>query len=197
MSEISTNSYVEIIEIIKSARERAYKKVNEELILMYNEIGKYISEKMQDAAYGDAYIDGLAKFFATQYPELKGFTRRGLYRMKQFYELYKNDEKVSALLTQLSWTNHLQIMSACKTKEERYFYITLAVKEKYSTRELERQIDSSYYERYMLTQKPTTPAITQAKKDTGNIFLDTYTLDFLDLPEAASEKDLQKSIFTT
>jgi predicted nuclease of restriction endonuclease-like (RecB) superfamily len=194
MRDISADSYAEIVEIIKSARERAYIKVNEELILMYSEIGKYISEKTKSATYGDAYIEGLANFFATQYPELKGFTRRGLYRMKQFYELYKDDEKVSTVLTQLSWSNHLKIMSACKSKEERYFYIELCRKEKYSARELARQIDSCYYERYMLSQKPTTPAITQAKKDTGNIFLDTYTLDFLDLPEVANEKDLQKSI---
>lgn len=101
---------------------------------------------------------------------------------------------MSALLTQLSWTNHLQIMSACKSDEERYFYMALCAKEKYSTRELERQIDSAYYERYMLSQKPTTPAITEAKRSTSNVFLDTYTLEFLDVPEVANEKDLQKSI---
>ena len=114
--------------------------------------------------------------------------------MKQFYELYKDDEKVSTLLTQLSWSNHLKIMSACKTKEERYFYISLCIKERYSARELARQIDSGYYERYMLSQKPTTPALSEAKQATGNIFLDTYTLDFLDVPETVSERDLKKSI---
>ena len=188
------NNYSEIVKIIQSARERAFYKVNEELIGMYLQIGKYVSENSRDAAYGDAYVEGLADFFAKNYPELKGFTRRGLYRMRQFYELYGEDEKVSALLTQLSWTNHLQIMSACKSDEERYFYMALCAKEKYSTRELERQIDSAYYERYMLSQKPTTPAITEAKRSTSNVFLDTYTLEFLDVPEVANEKDLQKSI---
>ena len=188
------NNYSEIVKIIQSARERAFYKVNEELIGMYLQIGKYVSENSRDAAYGDAYVEGLADFFAKNYPELKGFTRRGLYRMRQFYELYGEDEKVSALLTQLSWTNHLQIMSACKSAEERYFYMALCAKEKYSTRELERQIDSAYYERYMLSQKPTTPAITEAKRSTSNVFLDTYTLEFLDVPEVANEKDLQKSI---
>ena len=188
------NNYSEIVKIIQSARERAFYKVNEELIGMYLQIGKYVSENSRDAAYGDAYVEGLADFFAKNYPELKGFTRRGLYRMRQFYELYGEDEKVSALLTQLSWTNHLQIMSGCKSAEERYFYMALCAKEKYSTRELERQIDSAYYERYMLSQKPTTPAITEAKRSTSNVFLDTYTLEFLDVPEVANEKDLQKSI---
>lgn len=188
------NNYSEIVKIIQAARERAYYKVNEELINMYLQIGKYVSENSRDAAYGDSYVDGLADFFAKNYPELKGFTRRGLYRMRQFYELYGDDEKVSAVLTQLSWTNHLQIMSACKSAEERYFYMALCTKERYSTRELARQIDSAYYERYMLSQKPTTPAIAEAKKSTSNVFLDTYTLEFLDVPETVSEKDLQRSI---
>ena len=79
--------------------------------------------------------------------------------MKQFYELYKDDEKVSPLVTQLSWTNHLKIMSASKSQEERRFYIELAVKERYSKRELERQMDSGYYERFMLSNGNMLPTI--------------------------------------
>ena len=52
--------------------------------------------------YGDAFVQKLTDFFATNYPDLKGFNCRGLYRMKQFYELYKDNEKVSSLVTQLS-----------------------------------------------------------------------------------------------
>ena len=85
---------------------------------MYQEVGKYISEKTKEASYGSGFVDKVAKFFSTNYPELKGFNRRGLYRMKQFYELYIGDEKVSTLLTQLSWSNHLKIMSGSKSKEE-------------------------------------------------------------------------------
>ena len=136
----------------------------------------------------------LADFFEENYPDLKGFNRRGLYRMKQFYELYKDNEKVSTLLTQLSWSNHLKIMSACKNMEERIFYMNMCIKEKYSARELARQIDSGYYERYMLSQRPLTHAIDESKQATGNIFLDNYVLDFLNLPVEVSEHDLQKSI---
>ena len=75
-------SYSEIIKIIQIARERAYYKVNEELIGMYLQIGKFISENSREAAYGDAYVQRLADFFDREYPELKGFTRRGLYRMR-------------------------------------------------------------------------------------------------------------------
>ena len=183
-----------IVGIVESARERAFRKVNEELVLMYWDIGEYISKLSQDARYGDAFIQKLADFFAENYPGLKGFNRRGLYRTKQFYELYKGNEKVTTLLTQLSWSNHLKIMSACKSAEERMFYMNMCIKEKYSARELARQIDSGYYERYMLSQKPLTPAIDESKQATGNIFLDTYVLDFLNLPGEISEYDLQKSI---
>ncbi|NLK45524.1 MAG: DUF1016 domain-containing protein [Treponema sp.] len=196
MSDVTSydEQFKKIVEIIESAKERAYHKVNEELILMYHDIGKYISEESENAEYGDAFVQKLADFFATNYPDLKGFTRRGLYRMKQFYELYKDEEKVSPLVTQLSWTNHLKIMSACKTMEERIFYMNMCIKERLSKRELARQIDSGYYERYMLSQKPLSPAIAESKRATGNIFLDNYVLDFLDLPHTVSERDLQKSI---
>ena len=183
-----------VVRIIESAKARAYRKVNEELILMYRDVGQYISEESENAEYGDAFVQKLADFFAKNYPELKGFNRRGLYRMKQFYELYKDNEKVSPLVTQLSWTNHLKIMSSCKSMEERIFYMNMCIKERLSKRELERQIDSGYYERFMLSQRPLSPAIDESRRATSNIILDNYVLDFLDVKEVVSENDLQKSI---
>ena len=196
MGELTSynEQFEKIVNIIESAKERAYRKVNEELILMYRDVGEYISKQSEKTEYGDAFVQKLADSLAENYPDLKGFNRRGLYRMKQFYELYKDNEKVSTLLTQLSWSNHLKIMSACKSMEERIFYMNMCIKEKYSARELARQIDSGYYERYMLSQKPLTPAIDESKQATGNIFLDNYVLDFLNLPAEVSEHDLQKSI---
>lgn len=186
--------FQKVVNIIESAKERAYRKINEELITMYRDIGEYISKQSKNSSYGDAFVQKLADFFSENYPELKGFNRRGLYRMKQFYELYQGEEKVSPLVTQLSWSNHLKIMSACKTMDERIFYMNMCIKERLSKRELERQIDSGYYERYMLSQNPQSPALETAKKATGNIFLDNYVLDFLDVPDPMSEHDLQKSI---
>ncbi|MGN0348494.1 MAG: DUF1016 N-terminal domain-containing protein [Roseburia sp.] len=109
------------------------------------------------------------------------------------YGLY-DKQKVSPLATQLSWTNHLKIMSACKTMGERIFYMNMCIKERLSKRELERQIDSGYDERYMLSQKPLTPAIEESRRATGNVFLDHYVLDFLDVTGTVSEHDLQKSM---
>lgn len=88
---------------------------------------KYISEQMQLQNWGSSYIDEMAKFISKNCPEIKGFNRRGLYRMKQFYETYKDNEFVSTLLTQISWSNHLAILSSTKSMEEREFYIKLLI----------------------------------------------------------------------
>ncbi len=186
--------FKKVAQIVEGARNRVFQKVNEELILMYQEVGRFVSEAIQSANYGDSVVDELALFFQNNYPDLKGFNRRGLYRMKQFYELYKDDEKVSTLLTQLSWSNHLKIMSSCKSQEERHFYIHLCIKERLSHRELIRQIDSAYFERFMLSKNNTLPAMQKVKEQTQNLFLDKYVLDFLNTHQNISEDNLQKSI---
>jgi predicted nuclease of restriction endonuclease-like (RecB) superfamily len=186
--------FSEVVNMIHQARYSAIKSVNAELVKLYWNIGEYISKKIADAEWGDAVVDQLADYIQIGHPEFKGFTRRGLYRMRQFYEVYRDYKFVSALLTQISWTNHMLILSKTKSKEERKFYLMLSVKEKYSSRELERQIDSGYYERVMLTKRKVSAPMAQTHKDITTVFKDTYVLDFLNLPEIHSEKDLQKSI---
>ena len=142
MSDIikPNNDFSNIISIIEKSKQRALKAVNAELINMYWEVGKYISSLVADSSFGDKVIDEVASYISKNNPTIKGFNRRGLYRMKQFYEIYKDDEIVSPLVSQISWTNHLVIMSGSKTKEERQFYVQLCIKENYSKRELERQM---------------------------------------------------------
>ena len=188
------NPFQKVVDIVEQARQRMFQNVNTELIKMYWSIGEYISEQTSKASYGDAFVNQLAEFIANNYPDIKGFNRRGLYRMRQFYETYKNEEKVSTLLTQLTWSNHLKILSGCKTMDERIFYMNMSVKEKYSARELERQINSGYYERYMLSENPQTLALKQANEETRKVFLDTYVLEFLNVHDTVSEYDLKKSI---
>ena len=94
-------SFADVVKIIGTSRDAAFRKVNEELIHMYWRIGEYLSKAVKGSRYGDGYIQSLADFFVENYPEIRGFNRRGLYRMKQFYELYAGTEIVSTLLTQL------------------------------------------------------------------------------------------------
>ncbi len=188
----NANDFGAVISIIENARGRALKAVNAELIQMYWEVGKYLSDLCAVSSFGDKIIDEVAAYISKTAPALKGFNRRGLYRMRQFYETYRDNEFVSALLTQISWTNHLLIMSKAKSKEERDFYVALAAKNHYSSRELERQLDSSYYERYMLSSGKQPPELVP--QNVRNSILDTYVLEFLDLPEQYSERNFRKAI---
>ena len=181
-----------LIKIIQHSRDCALKKVNEELINMYWNVGAFISKESAGASFGDAYIDSIVREIQAAFPGIRGFNRRGLYRMKQFYDTYCGDEFVSALLSQISWTNHLLILSKAKTVEERHFYITLCIREAYSSRELERQINSGYYERYMLSREKLLPEPVKGLKD--HPFLDSYIIEFLDLPRNFKEADLRKGL---
>ena len=127
-NELTRNlgQFDEVPHIIDNARSRAMKAVNAELIQMYWSVGAYLSELCSASSF-----DEVAAYIAQENPNIKGFNRRGLYRMKQFYETYKDDEFVTPLVTQISWTNHLLIMSGSKTAEERHFYMALCAKECY------------------------------------------------------------------
>lgn len=191
------NSFNKIIELIEVRKNNAYKKVNEEMILLYLDVGKYLFELQQDSKYGDKITTKAADFMKKNYPNIKGFTKRNIERMIQFYKIYKDDEIATPLVTQLSWSNNLLIISGSKSQEERHFYLKLATKNNYSKRELDRQISSSYYERYLLSDGSQLPIDTKTidEDDYPNTrILDTYSLEFLDLPNEFSENDLKNSI---
>lgn len=189
---VSQNNFNDIINIIEQSKSRALKAVNAEMINMYWQIGKYLSGLCENSSFGDKVVDEVAAYIAKENPDIKGFNRRGLYRMKQFYELYKDDEFVTPLVTQINWTNHLLIMSGAKSSEERHFYMQACIKEHYSKRELERQMDSALYQRYMLSSKKALPkSVPAAARES---ILDSYVLEFLDLPEQYSENNLKKAI---
>ena len=89
---------------------------------MYYEIDRNLSEKIKSKKWSSRTIDALADSINRSYPNLKGFTRRGLYRMAQFYETYKDYKNVSTLLTQISWINNIIIFSSTSCIEERILY---------------------------------------------------------------------------
>ena len=107
-NELKNTDFIHIIELISNAQNRAYKAVNQELGLLYWEIGSFMSEKVISGVWGEGVVVQLATYIQSKYPNLRGFTKRGLYRMKQFFETYQKIEKVSTLLTQLNWSNHLK-----------------------------------------------------------------------------------------
>lgn len=242
------NTYQEdfehILTLITEARNRVYRKANSELVLLYFNVGKVVSDKVNTGKWGENIVHRLSDFILSKVPNLSGFNRRGLYRMKQFFEVYSEDGFVSKVLTllqdnenqankivsalptqlekskkdyskvsavptllnnptafqqkflenvlaQITWTNHLEILSGTKTVEEKIFYLLGCITEKWGMRELRRQIQTATYERTMLSKQIVSPTATQLPE---NVFKDPYVFEFLDLPDGHSEKDLEKAI---
>jgi len=185
------NRFTDIIQLIKQSRTNAIKAVNAELINLYWNIGEYIIKKIEQSEWGDSVVTELANFIHTQEPEIKGFSDKNIWRMKQFYETYEDFPKLSTLLREISWSHNLAIFSRCKTAEEREFYLKLAKQENYSFRELERQISASLFERTMIGNSKLSTALRESKHDLTNSFKDSYVFEFLNLPDPHSESDLQ------
>ena len=229
-----------IVFLIQQSRNNAIKAVNTELITLYWNIGAYINKQLLAAQWGEKTIDELAAFIQKQHPELRGFTRSGLYRMVQFHNAYSRSSFVApvvrqiqnvenqdargnilpkgkikkeyneivsplvqqlevsdlqnSILVKLSWTNHLVIFSRCKTEEEKTFYIQVAIMEKYSKRELERQISAGLFERIMLGSTQLSASLKDVHPNIGSILKDNYILEFLNLTEQYNENDLQKGL---
>lgn len=186
--------FTDIIELIKRSRNNAIKAVNSELIHLYWNIGEYISKKVELSEWGQSVVKELSQYIKTNEPDIKGFSDKNLWRMKQFYETYKGFPKISTLLREISWSHNLAIFSRCKTIEEQEFYIKLAKQENYSFRELDRQISSSQFERIMIGNSKLSTALRESNADIANTFKDSYVFDFLNLPETFNESDLQKGL---
>lgn len=191
---LSNINFSEIVSLIQNSRQKAYAQVNTTLIELYWNIGQYISNKTIQENWGKSVVKDLALYIETKELSIQGFTSRNLWRMKQFYETYYENKKLSSLLRELTWTNNLLILSASKSDAEREFYINLSIKEKYSKRELERQIKSGIFERTIIANKKVSPAVTLLPQDTKNVFKDVYSLEFLGLSTVHSEKNLQTSL---
>lgn len=188
------NRFTDIILLIKQSRTNAIRAVNAELINLYWNIGEYISKKIEQSDWGDSIVVELANFIQKYEPEIKGFSDKNIWRMKQFYETYKDFPKLSTLLREISWTNNLMIFSRCKTIEEMEFYLKYVKQENYSKRELDRQISASLFERTMIGNSKLSPVVRETNKDISNTFKDSYVFEFLNLPEPHSESELQRGL---
>ena len=191
---MTDKGFTDILQLIKQSRLRAIKAVNDELINLYWSIGEYISKKIAQAEWGDSVVKELADFIKAHEPEIKGFSDKNLWRMKQFYETYKDFPKLSPLVREISWTNNLLIFSRCKSAEEMAFYLELVKQENYSKRELDRQISASLFERTMIGSAKLSPLVRESNRDISSAIKDSYVFEFLNLPEPHNESDLQRGL---
>ncbi|MSU49570.1 MAG: DUF1016 domain-containing protein [Opitutus sp.] len=187
-------AFREVLVLIERARQRAFHVVNTELIDLYLRVGEFISRKLETAVWGQGVVAELAAHIQRHHPNLRGFTRASLFRMRQFFDTYRHNKKVAALLRQLQWTQHLMILGRCKRPEEREFYIRLSIREGWKSRDLERQLNASLFARAVLSPPKVAAALRQSHPEAIEIFKDSYLVEFLQLAAGHSEADLHRGL---
>lgn len=191
--DINQNDFVTVYQMIISAKSKVLQQVNSTLIALYWDVGGYVSRKVVKDGWGQGVVEQLSRYIVSQNQSIKGFSTRNIWRMKQFFEVYQQDTKLSALLTEISWSNHLHILSKTKTMEEKAFYLNLAIKHHYSERDFSRLIDSGTYERTALANQKLSAVLTEFP-DSRDHFKDSYVFEFLELPDDHKEQDLRKAL---
>lgn len=194
---IDLTFYSHIKEILENARKKAYSAINFAMVEAYWEIGKSIVE-IQDgnetAEYGKKVLKDLSIALTKDYG--KGFDESNLRRMRQFYLIFK---KRDTLRHELSWSHYRLIMKV-ENEKARQFYIDETIKSNWSTRQLERQINTFSYERLLSSNGNYDVVLDTTKKEinkkTSDIIRDPYVLEFLGLKANSSfyESDLEQGL---
>lgn len=190
--------FQEIKEILQEAKNKVYKVANNAMVEAYWNIGRVIVEKQggkDKAEYGTALLKNLSKEMTKEFG--KGFTLTNLKYMRQFY---LNFPKSHALSDQLSWT-HYRLLMRVENENARNFYLEESIKENWSTRQLERQITTLFYERILSSKNKNKVAqeiykLEPQRKQPEDIIKDPYVLEFLGLPENMDflEKNLEQAL---
>ncbi len=191
-----TVQFAEITQLISNARNHVLRLANTALIDLYWNVGRYISQRIASAEWGEGIVVQLAEYISKNAPDLKGFSDKNLWRMKQFYETYSNEPKLSPLVREITWTNNLVILSRTKTPQEKYFYLNKCINEHYSKRELERQINSALYERSLSDGKTLSPTVSQTVPKAESVFRDNYVFEFVAGKTIKNENSLRAALIS-
>jgi predicted nuclease of restriction endonuclease-like (RecB) superfamily len=201
MSNIQNNNLAQDIRnLIINSQEKVIRAVDNERVVLYWNIGKRIFKEIQGgedrAEYGKSIIKNLSNDLTPVYGS--GYSVRQLELMRQFYKIFPN---TNALYSQLSWSQY-KLLIRLEDNDKREFYIAESTKNNWSGRELERQINSSLYERLLLSSdKKSVLEVAKNEKlptNPNEIIKDPMVLEFLGLEKKASyyEKDLESAIIS-
>ncbi len=199
--EIEPSFFQDIRQILRQARQQAYSAVNSAMVEAYWNIGRRIVEEEQKgrerAGYGQGLIKGLSTQLAGEFG--KGFSVANLKNFRQFYLTFPDPEKGYALRSQLpplTWT-HYRLIMRVESPTARQYYLQEAAMRNWSTRQLERNINSFYYERLLIAPTTTLQEESSFEKIRPEEFIkDPYVFEFLNLPEPyqASEKEIETAL---
>jgi len=193
--DLEARAFAEVTALIDRARENALRTVNKELVGLYWEVGRYISDKIAAAEWGEGVVARLAEHLARAQPGARGFSVQNLWRMRQFYEVYRHDESLSAVVRELPWTHNLMVMGQAKGMQERAFYLRMAAEQRWSSRELERQLRVGAFEHAVLHPPKLSAALREMPGCSAELmFKDAYAVEFLALPPSHDERDLHLAL---
>lgn len=186
--------FAEVVELIRAARGRAMGAVNAVLIELYWKVGELISRRIEAEGRGKATVASLSSYIQKRNPGLRGFSPQNLWRMRQFFDAYSGQPELSTLLRELPWSAHLHILGKSQRPEEREFYLRTAAQQRWSVREVARQIDAARFERSVLSPPKVSTALRELHPAAESAFRDAYLLEFLELPRDHHEADLHQSL---
>ncbi len=182
---------------IKQAQIKAAVKANEELLSLYWDIAKEITNKQKNSNWGDGIIEQISKDLKQEFPTLKGFSRTNLLYMKKWYLFWSNENvpQVVGEIFKIPWGHNREIITKCKSIDEALFYVKKTIENGYSRTVLVHQIESDLYNRSKkaldnFDKKLPSPQSDLAKEITK----DPYCFDFLSLNEKYNEKELENAL---
>ena len=187
-------SFDEVVSLIEAARRRAAAAVNVEMIDLYWRIGESIATRIAQDGWGKATVQALSAHIQMRQPGVRGFSPQNLWRMRQFFEAYRDTPDLSVLLRELPWSSNLHILTMTKRPEEREFYLRMAVQQGWQVREVARQINSALFERTVLNPPKLSTTLREMHPQAVEVFRDAYFVEFLDLSESHSEADLHRGL---
>lgn len=187
-------SFAEVMNLIRHARQRTLQAANTGLIDLYWQVGEYISHRIAEDGWGRRTVSELASYIQREQPGVRGFSPQNLWRMRQFFETYCGEAKLSSLLRELPWSANLYIFTKAKLPEEREFYLRMATRNRWPVREVARQINAGLFERAVLNPPLLSTVLREEHPQAADFFKDTYILEFLGLPTDHCEVDLHRGL---
>ncbi len=185
----------EITARIRSAQYEALKAVNKEMIALYWEVGKRITEQQTASGWGKSVVENLSRDIQKEFPGIKGFGVSNMWDMARFYAEYQSDEILQPLVGEISWSKHIVILTKCKETRQRQFYILATKKYGWTKDVLINKIEAKTYENYLLGQSNFDMTLPEKIKNQAILALkDEYTFDLIGLAEEHSEYELEQAL---
>ena len=185
----------EITARIRSAQYEALKAVNKEMIALYWEVGKRITEQQTALGWGKSVVENLSRDIQKEFPGIKGFGVSNMWDMARFYTEYQSNEILQPLVGEISWSKHIVILTKCKETQQRQFYILATKKYGWTKDVLINKIEAKTYENYLLGQSNFDITLPDSIKNQAILALkDEYTFDLVGLAEEHSEYELEQAI---